>query len=215
MTTRNRNRPLYRIVLLAVALLALVGGYWLGNHYQRPSLEGISATLLPEPRPIGGFSLRDDNGKPFGPQQLRGHWTFVFFGYTHCPDICPDTLYRMVQVFNRLAVDPDLQKDTRMVFVSVDPQRDTPEVLHDYVRYFHPDFTGVTGPEEELLPFARQFSVVYMKQAPAEGSDNYLVDHSAAILLVDPDGQLHGIFSGVQDPGTIAADLQKIAGNWR
>jgi len=214
MPPRQPKSPFYRILLIGGALMALIFGYWFGNQLTKPDLQGLSATVLPTPRPLGAFELIDHNGERFTAANLAGHWSFVFFGYTRCPDVCPTTMLLFNQVYNRLADEPQIRDATRWLLVSVDPERDTPELLRSYVTYYNPSFIGVTGPPGEIEKLASQMSVVYMKQ-PLEGGDDYLVDHSSAILLLDPQGRLFAIFSGAQDAATLAADFKKLARNFR
>ncbi|MEN8175100.1 MAG: SCO family protein [Pseudomonadota bacterium] len=198
-----------RLALVAIALLAAIGGYWVGNRFKQPDPEPLSATVFPVPRPLPEFELVGEDETTFTRSDLRDAWHFVFFGYTYCPDICPTTLTRYTQVINRLAADPGLQQQTRVLFVSVDPARDTPERLGEYVRFFHPEFRGVTGDKQEIDRLAKAFSVFYETHEPdAEG--NYLVDHSAVVAVVNPRAELAAFFSGVLDPEVIAADFQRI-----
>jgi protein SCO1/2 len=201
----------FKIVLALLALLMFYMGHYLGQLYHRETLEKLSATVLPEPWQVEPFELIDQNGQPFTADNLKGQWDFLFFGYTHCPDVCPTTLALLTQVYNRLAARPKLQASTRMVFVSVDPARDTPEQLKGFVSYFGPEFLGITGSEAEIEKVTSQLKIYYQRHEPLEGSEDYAVDHSAALLLADPEGRIRAIFSGVYDPATVAADFTKIA----
>jgi protein SCO1/2 len=126
----------------------------------------------------------------------------LFFGYTHCPDVCPGTLAALKKAQPQWeAAAPD----TQVVFFSVDPQRDTPEVLKGYVSYFDPKFVGVTAPREMLAGLARIFGIIYIRVAGSSGEPNdYLVDHSASIVLIDPQGRLAGVLSAPHTPEDIA-----------
>jgi len=120
------------IPLLCIA--ALLGGC---SPPKPPELQ--QATLLPSPKPIADFRLIDQNGEPFTLEDLKGHWTFVFFGYTQCPDVCPTSLAMLGQAIRSMGKNPDIDVMPRGLFVSVDPERDTPELLAQFVPYFHPD----------------------------------------------------------------------------
>jgi protein SCO1/2 len=143
------------------------------------------AYVLAEPEPLPAFRLTGHDGKPFDNAALRGRWTFLFFGFTHCPDVCPSTLAVFADAF------PKLGADARFVLVSVDPERDTPEALAKYMAAFHPAFLGATG---DIAALAESLGVVYAKvPGPAPGS--YSVDHSSSVLLVDPQGRFYGVLA--------------------
>jgi protein SCO1/2 len=167
------------------------------------------ATLLASPKPIADFELVDQHGAPFTLQNLRGHWTFAFFGYTQCPDVCPTSLAMLGQVMRTLEKDPAIDEMPRGLFVSVDPERDTPAQLAQFVPYFYPDFIGATGDPQQLLTLTRQLGILYLK-TPGTGADDYLVDHSAAIVLFNPDGEYHALFNVPHEPAKIASDFVKI-----
>ncbi|MGD8309074.1 MAG: SCO family protein [Chromatiales bacterium] len=209
---RRPSRTLaFKVVVVLLAALMFYMGYYLGNVYQRDELEGLSATVLSTPQPVEPFDLVDHRGKPFTRESLEGQWDLVFFGFTHCPDVCPITMTLLARAYNRLAERPELQEHTRAVFVSVDPARDTPEKLKEFVEYFNPEFVGVTGSAEEIDKIASQFHIYYQVHQPADDSGDYAVDHSAAVLLIDPKGRLAAIFSSISDPKVLAGDLIRIA----
>lgn len=148
----------------------------------------------------------DQEGQPFTPANLQGHWTLLFAGFTHCPDVCPTTLGLMKALGQRLQPAP------AMVFLSVDPERDTPERLRQYVAYFGPDIEGVTGPHEQLERLAASLGIAYVKAPGARGED-YTVDHSAALVLLDPQGRVAGYFTPPHKADTLAADLARVLGS--
>jgi protein SCO1/2 len=168
-----------------------------------------AGTLVSPPRALETFELVDHHGNPFGPQNLKDHWTFVFFGYTHCPDVCPTALAVLGRLITMLESDGPTGDVARGLFISVDPQRDAPQTLASYVTYFHPDLIGATGSPDEIGGLARQLGIFYARTADSGDSD-YLIDHSASLLLFDPDGRLRALFSTPQDPGVIAADFRLI-----
>lgn len=203
-----------RIVAISAAIAALVLGAWLGasgvvaNLIKRepPALE--AATLLPEPRTIGSFELAGHDGQPFTRRRLEGHWTFLFMGYTHCPDICPVTLTTLDAVSQALA-GSSIAQDTSYLFVSVDPRRDTPPRLKEYVTYFNPSFLGATGDPSALERLGREVSLpFFVPDEPAQ--KEYLVGHSAAIALIGPKGRLQARFPAPHDARQIADAYRKI-----
>lgn len=194
-----------RMLRIIPVLLGLVL-IWSCSQPQPPALQ--QGTLLPQAKVIGDFSLIDHNDKPFSLSRFKNHWTFTFFGYTHCPDVCPTSMAMLAQVQRRLE-ENGTEELPQVVFVSVDPQRDTPASLATYVPYFHPEFLGVTGDSEEILKLTRQLGILYAK-AETDNSQSYLVDHSASIILFDPDGGFRALFGPPHDPAKIASDFLAI-----
>lgn len=187
--------------------LALLAGAWAASWWQgraRPAPEVRSGTLLAQPRAIAEFGLADQDGRPFGNAQLRGRWSLLFAGFTHCPDVCPTTLAVMKALNRRLGAQAP-----SMVFLSVDPERDTPAVLKSYVGYFGPGITGISGPREALDRLCESLGIAYVK-VPGASAGDYTVDHSAALVLVDPEGRVAGYFTPPLKVDTLAADLQEI-----
>ena len=187
-------------MLLAAVLLSAC------SPPQPPQLK--QGTLLPSAKAIADFQLTDQHGKPFTRNNLVGKWSFAFFGYTHCPDVCPTSLSMLAQVMKKLEKDSTLDTLPQVIFVSVDPERDTPELLAQYLPYFNPDFIGVTGDPQQLL-LTRQLGIMYGK-VPGDNADDYLVDHSASIILFDPDGNFLALFGMPHDPDLIAQDFVAI-----
>lgn len=196
--------------LVALIAGALVSQYLFNSAPPPPSLSS-STTQLQPPRVLRDFALVDHQQRPFTLAQLQGRWTFMFFGYTHCPDICPTTLTTLSAVARNIAALPNPPTTPQFAFVSIDPERDTPELLAKYVPYFNPDFIGVTGSSDAIAAITKQLSVLYLKiDAPAD-VQNYLMDHSAALLLIDPQGRLHALMSPPFDTAQMAQDFQKLS----
>ncbi|HEY8509588.1 MAG TPA: SCO family protein [Steroidobacteraceae bacterium] len=185
---------------LAAAVAAL-GGFLLARQLDRPAFELASGTWFPEPKPVSEFSLVDHTGKPFTVQELRGQPTLVFFGFTHCPDVCPTTLAQLAKIKQAAGI-----ADLRVLLLSVDPERDTPEALSQYVHAFDPQFVGATGKPEEIEKMARRFGVA-MAKVPLPGG-SYTMDHSAAIFLLDDQARIVAVFTPPFDTAKFAADLQ-------
>ncbi|MFC3122585.1 SCO family protein [Agaribacter flavus] len=163
----------------------------------------------PEPRQITEFNITQHNQSPMNKQSLIGKWTLAFVGYTFCPDICPVTLAEINKVYpelKALAADSPLQ----VWFLSVDPKRDTIERLNEYVSYFNPDFVAATGDHEQLFPLVRSMGMMYSMTTNSD-DPNYLVDHSASIVVINPEAKVVGRFKPVHEPGKIAtSDMQQI-----
>ena len=205
-----------RWVLPAVTLTALGLTLWFGVALWRavppPSLDvGPAASVLRVPLPLPAFRLTDHAGQRFDESRLEGHWSFLFFGFSFCPEVCPITLGSFREVRGRLA-DADAGRDladVQFIFVSVDPARDTPERLGEFIPYFHPDFIGVTGEPDALEPLTRALGI-YSAKAEGGSERDYLIDHTTSVMLIDPQRRLHAIFGTPHDPSAIAEAFSKI-----
>lgn len=197
------------LIAVAVLLIAVLSWQELTQTQAPPPVEGL---VWPQPKTVPEFQLMDHNNTPFNLQRLQGHWTLLFFGYTQCPDICPITLTVLQGMKQHLQQQPEMLKDTQFVFVSVDPKRDDAEKLKGYVEYFDPAFLGVTGKELDISELTRRLGIVYVKVPQPGGQDeeHYLIDHSSAILLVDPQGQMVGIFSAPHEAKDLAVHYVKM-----
>jgi protein SCO1 len=167
----------------------------------------ISGFYLPSALPLTPFELVDHRGKPFTLTQLQGQWTLLSFGYTHCPDVCPTTLSELRAVRKLLKSDP-AALNIRVVFVTLDPDRDDPALLGEYVGRFDREFIGVRGTAPGLASFTGQLRVKYAK-ATGKGPD-YLLDHSSAVALITPEGQLRALFSTPLRGTEVASDIRLI-----
>lgn len=209
-------------VIGAVALLAMSAGFWLSYIQQnnkdseiaeaRKNFSPIQGSILSPPRKIQVPALVKDNGQIFSIDDLTGQWHLLFFGYTHCPDICPTTMGVIAQARKKAIANN--QTFPGVVFISVDPERDKVEMLSDYVQYFDKSFIGVTGDPALIKALTLQMSVVYMKMPADAGSDagNYLVDHSSALLLLNPEGKLTAFLNPPHVPSTLLKDIETVVG---
>ncbi|HHJ16268.1 MAG TPA: SCO family protein [Gammaproteobacteria bacterium] len=194
----------------------LLAAVWLTACSKPEPPQLRQGTLLPEAVAIADFQLTDQHGKPFTLDNLKGHWSFAFFGYTQCPDVCPTSLAMLARMLRKLE-QSTVYTVPQVLFVSIDPERDTPEQLAEFVPYFHPDFIGLTGEPDQLQALTRQLGIHYNKAPPAidptnagTDADNYEMDHSAAIALFDPAGGFRAAFGVPHDPGLIAQDFVAI-----
>ncbi len=205
-----------RITLVIVCLLALAGSMWFGivKHAERDvPVPEIAGFVYPEPKALGEIDLIDHDGKPFDVSRFKDKWTFLYLGYTYCPDICPLTLSQLNKVEQKLAAD-DIAKNMQYVLVSVDPRRDTPARLREYTHYFNPKFLSATGSNDAIASFAQQLSMVFIPVDENETSDDYIVDHSSTLALIDPNGQLHAMFSSPHTAKDIEEGFRKIRKRW-
>jgi protein SCO1/2 len=194
-----------------VALLALIGGFsisWFISINKPVELEagtwfGEQARALPE------FELLDHNGQLLTRSNLAGKWSLMFFGYTHCPDICPASLQTMSDMVAAID-DPDVLDAVQVYFVSVDPERDKPEILAAYVTYFNADFIGATAALEKLTPLTRSLGIAHDIRNKTDANTDYDVDHSSAIVLINPQAEYAGLFGAPHDARALARDLTRI-----
>jgi protein SCO1/2 len=203
--TRNQSIGLAAVV----AIVAIAGGMLLSrallDRTGGPTL--AKATLLEPARPLPPMAFVDEQGQPFGPERLRGRWSILFFGFTHCPDVCPTTLVQLALLEKQLTDLPAEQRPN-IILMSVDPERDTPEQLAKYVKTFSPTFTGVTGDQAAMHEFALKLGVpVAITELPSGG---YTVDHSAAIFVIDPSGSMRALSSTPHNVPIIASDYRSI-----
>jgi protein SCO1 len=194
------------VLMMLVVAMAAGTGFWLAHRLDHSIPALTSGTWLPQPRNLGEFSLIDQNNAQFTAARLQGAPTLVYFGYTHCPDVCPVTLLQLAQVV-KSGVVPGL----RVVFISVDPARDTPTQLAQYVHAFDPDFIGLTGPATMLQSVAQRFGVAFLR-VDLPGGD-YSMDHSSTVFLMDTHGHNVAVFNAPYDVQSLTRDLRLAAGD--
>jgi protein SCO1 len=194
----------------AAATCLVIAGFAWGRHYFRPAPPPeIGGYVLPEPKTLPPIELVDDHNQPFHAADFAGRWSFLYFGYTYCPDVCPLTLVEFTAVKKRLE-EALPGTSTAYYLVTVDPARDTPQKLRDYVAYFDPAFHGITGSLADLKALAEVTgSVFFVPEGQPE--DAYLVSHSSNIALLDPTGRLAAVFTTPHAPQQVAADFERIA----
>ena len=174
----------------------------------RKNFSPIQGTILSPARKVAVPALVKGDGGVFTLGDLTGHWSLLFFGYTHCPDICPTTMGVVAQA--RKVAIANNHLFPQVYFVSVDPERDNVEMLSEYVQYFDTDFIAVTGDEQLIKAFTLQMSVVYMKMPAEDNAGDYIIDHSSALLLINPEGKLVAFFNPPHDPKTILKDIKTV-----
>ncbi len=196
--------PRTRWLLLAAALCAGLAGFWLAHELDRGMPQLASGTWLPQAKSIEDFQLTDTSGRVLTRRDLQGAPTLVFFGFTHCPDVCPTTLLKLAQVRRRAAV-----QGLRVLFISVDPARDTPPVLNAYVHAFDAQFEGATGDAHTIAGLAASFGVA-VNRVELPGGD-YTMDHSAVVFLLDDSARIVAVFTPPLAVAAVSADLQRAA----
>jgi len=193
-----------KIVTLIVALGALAAGVMLFGQLTKQAPVDF-ALHYQQAREIKAFQLTDHLGETFDNESLSGQWSWVFFGYTSCPDVCPTTLQEMNFIYDELTA---IASNSQVLLVSVDPKRDTQEKLASYIGYFNPEFKALYGDHGVLFPFARNLGLMYAiteteSDKPNESPTSYLVDHSASLVLINPAGKVEAIFKPKQALGEV------------
>ena len=182
--------------LVAGVVLVVIGGFlWRSASSERPSIGGP-------------FSLESGAGKIVTASDFRGKYMLVYFGYTFCPDICPTALSAMTTALQTLG--PKKREDLAPIFITVDPERDTPQVMRRYTTALSPNLIGLTGTPDEIAKVAREYRVYYAKHATGPGRDDYSMDHSSIIYLMGPDGRFIAPIPAEQSPAEMAADIRRL-----
>lgn len=208
------------LLVLCAALAAGVGLMVAQRYFAKPDAAAANAprlhamTRIEPARELPAFRLQSSDGSALTAESLRGHWTLVFIGFTHCPDVCPTTLSELAKAQDAWK-DIPAGKRPRVLFVSVDPDRDAPKLVGDYAHHFHADTLAATAAEPALAQFVRGLGLVYMK-SPLPGGD-YTMDHSATLVVLDPQGRQAGLIrpnappKPALDARDIADDLRKLS----
>ena len=204
----SKRIPIGTIVLFGFFLLTMVAAYYLTKPSPPP--QELSGVLRSNFKLLQPFELTDHNNAVFNEKRFLDKWSFVFFGYTSCPDICPATLYVLKSVHGLLVDESgEVPDDMQVVFISVDPERDTTEKLADYITYFNKDFIATTADKVNIDKITQQFGAGYIMDEETSAGV-YNVSHTSAIFLVDPYGRLVASFSQPHQPTTITSQYKKI-----
>ncbi len=199
-----------RFIAAACIGIALLGGLSAALIYRHGGapVELATGTYLSPSRALPDFSLIDEHGRAFGPAELKGSWSMLFFGYTNCPDLCPTTLTTLAALEKRLRAGGAPLRP-RVIFISVDAKRDTPAQLAKYVPYFDPEFIGLTAPNQQAIESVTSRLGIAVMITPQPGG-TYTVDHSSAILVLNPAGRLTAILTGPFTVDGLRTDFERI-----
>ncbi len=200
-----------KTVVILLAIIALIVGVLVYNTTREPALdrEVLSQAgifLFDAPRNVPAIQLTSAEGEPWSRDDLTGQWDLLFFGYTYCPDICPTTMAELREIENQLPEDQ--AASLQITMISVDPNRDTPERMQEYLEYFSEDFNGASGDPEQLATLARALSIAYIE--PDTSEENYLVDHSGQVVMINPEGQYVGFLRAPLRPAELSQWLPRI-----
>ena len=197
----NNNKPtrVWMVILAAAVISVALFSYKVFDSQTNQSEEAKFGAP---------FQLIDNKGKPITEQAFEGHPSAVFFGFTHCPEVCPTTLFELASWLEELGEDG---KSIQAFFISVDPERDTPQLMNDYVTNFSDRIIGITGDKDEVFKLAKSW-FVYWKKVPSEDGDgDYSIDHTASIFLIDKNGKFKGTIAYGEAGETAIEKLRKLA----
>lgn len=215
---RKKNTRLVGILVVIILILIVLGIY---SHRKRQAETGpaqsqttaqISSdgSVLPTPKTLSPFTLTDDTNRTLANNDLKGHWTFLFFGFANCGDVCPTTLSQLNAVTQQLQKDLPAQDLPQVIMVTVDPDRDTQAVLHDYVKKFNPNFIGARATPDVLNQFGKEIGLYYGKVAHSDQPNDYSMTHSAELYLINPEGNWAAMFTYPHDTATLTQDYKLI-----
>ncbi len=202
-----------RLLILSFAGLVILAGMAFLWLRPRQKFDWIDQRLemFPHPQKAYDFQLVDQDDKPFRLDQLRGKVVLFTFGFTHCPNICPTTLADLAAAYRLLP--KSAQERTCVLFISVDPERDSPKVLKEYVPFFDEHFIGLTGSALQIAKAAKEYDVIYEKQSePNQGANDYNIQHSTYVYVIEPAGKWRGLYrrDQIKDPERIANDVKQM-----
>ena len=196
------------ILVFGFVIAAFVGGtVFMSLAFQGSRNIPQHATILPQAAALPRFSLLDQNGAEFNNESLNDQWSLIFFGFTHCPDICPATLQQLAIARSQI-LDAGESTFPNIILISVDPERDTPEVLAEYIGHFGDGMTGVTGSIDELRKLTSSLGIFFEKSAGENG--NYSVDHSAVVIVINKNAEFHALFSAPHTIDHFVGDMPLI-----
>ncbi len=201
--------PIGTITLFGILVCLVIAASVLVNRLIPDIPNDLAGVLRPAPRALQPIAFKDHKGRLYTLAELEGKWTFLFFGYTYCPDICPTTLTLLTSLVDQLGQEPGVAEEIQVVFVSVDPQRDKPETLARYLAYFNDEFVGITADETKTRAFADQFGALFFKERETD-PENYLMAHASSIYLIGPNAEIIASFSPPHDHNTIASQFRII-----
>ena len=190
----------YLYFAIIIVLLFLLSLFLLNYSYKKSDLQQKSLIK-------SNFNLIDQYGKPISNKTFHGKFTLIFFGFTYCPDICPNTLNKIALAYDLL--ENEIQKNLKVIFITVDPNRDTSEVLKEYIGVFNPDFIALTGHAEKIKEAAESMGVFYKKSQKDDLNNEYLINHSSIKFLMDPEGEYLSHYSRELSHSDLAKKIDK------
>ncbi|QOC22494.1 SCO family protein [Wenzhouxiangella sp. AB-CW3] len=213
MTTRRRLLIPFLLLVMAGSLLA---GIWLSQQPTGRTAWGsappeVQAVMWPEPRSLAEFQLHTQHGRPFGRDQFKGYWSFVFYGYMACPDVCPMSLHALRGMHDFLEAQ-GAADNLQVLFVSLDPDNDSPAEMQEYLDWYHEDFIGLHGELEQIDRLAAPMAIKYAEHVDETGYRS--IDHTSSVMIVDPRGRVVGALSPPLEPQRMAEQFQRLRGHF-
>jgi protein SCO1/2 len=209
----KHRKTLFIIAVIVIVIMALAF-YFIANQAPHPKEVKVAGLYLPIPTEIDDFKLKDTHGKAFSKQNLKGHWTLMFFGFTSCGMVCPTTLSSLNQMYLGLQGQLPPEQLPQVMLVSVDPDRDSITRIKEYVTAFNPKFTGARADMTQIEALEKQLHLISVKmQGSGSNKDQYTINHSAEIMVFNPDGKLQAYLSYPHDAGQMALDYKSILHN--
>ena len=206
-----KRTVLFILVFIVVVIVGFVARIFQPTILSPAEMQANGTMVFQQPRQVTDFSLIDHTGAPFNRESVTGHWTLVFFGFTFCPDICPTTMVELNQ-FMQLIQGTEIEDQFKVVMVTVDPGRDSVEQLADYVPFFNSEFLGVTGEFLDIHRFATELNTPF-RRVPG-GGENYQMDHSANVVVINPRGDYHGFVKAPLDLTKMKLTLRSMVADW-
>lgn len=210
----HKNNFTKNLLIVIVLLISGIAGLlaYQQLHTTEAKQKFQSLLVFPQQKSFSGFNLLDKNNKQLTIKDFSRHWTLLFFGYTHCPDVCPTTLTELQKAFKMLKGN-NLKQMPQVLFVSVDGERDNPQTLNQYIQFFNPNFNAATADDANILSITSQVGAAYHIESHEKNNINYNVDHTAAVFLISPEQKLYGLFRSPHDAAKIAKDLTQLIGS--
>mgnify|MGYP000844075607 FL=1 len=207
MKTRFRWTIISCLVVIAISLFLYVNKMTTSLPLSNEELKSLGLYLIEPGRELGAFKLQDNQSEIFTPQDFKGKWNLIFFGFTYCPDICPITMRMLSNIEKEM--EADMKKNIRFFMVTVDPDRDTPDKLNVYLKNFSNNFIGLTGPLDQIYNFATRVNAPF-NPVSKSSEDFYTVEHTGSIVLVDPEGKYSGFFRTPHKEGNIKVSIREL-----
>lgn len=197
--------------LLPAIILVVIVAAGVKRHQEQWDPNDLAATVYTHPQTLPDFNLVDDQENTFSLKNFKDQWNLVFFGFSHCPGLCPTTLAQLNKVIQQSPKDNRPQ----VVFITIDPARDTAKRLHEYLPRFNPHFVGVTGSEKELDRLKESMGVLAMAPSATDKEGHYNIDHSGSIMVIDPKGHLYALFTTPHNVDVIASEVALLQQHYR
>lgn len=216
MTSLSRRNAQLLMIITALVLALAIFGTMLNKRKQHANLlssankVAIQGTLLPHARVTPKFTLTDDRGRVFTNKHLNGHWSMIFFGFSHCGYLCPVTLTELNKMMVSLKTDIPANEMPKVIMISLDPERDSVERLHDYIQNFNPSFIALRGERDTIEQLSEKMSVISVKMPDDQSPEKYTLSHSGSIIILDPTGKQRAILSIPHHAEKLAQDYRAI-----